>query len=144
MPAPSPKWMSVVLVLAGVWNVAWGTWVILFPTLSFAHSGVARPDVPLLYPQLWQCIGMVVGVYGVAYALAARDPARNWAIVFVGLLGKLFCPLGWAFGVLTEQTPPAAIVTVVPNDLVWWVPFVLILRHAYRVSAVNRAIPPVA
>ena len=134
MARRSPRWMSVVLVLAGVWNVAWGMWVILFPTLSFAYSGVPRPDRPLLYPQLWQCIGMVVGVYGVAYALAARDPVRHWPIVLTGLLGKLFCPLGWLYGVLTGQTPPAAIVTVIPNDLVWWVPFVLILRHAYRES----------
>src|SRR5262245_9028011 len=113
--------MSVVLVLAGVYNLAWGTWVILFPATSFGYSGMQQPDKPLHYPQLWQCIGMIVGVYGVAYVLAARDPVSHWEIVFVGFLGKFFGPLGLAFGVLTEQTPPAALVTIIPNDLVWWV-----------------------
>ena len=128
--------MSVVLLLAGAYNIAWGTWVILFPTASFAYSGMQVPDRPLLYPQLWQCIGMIVGVYGLGYALAARDPVRHWELVFVGFLGKLFGPIGLAFGVLFEDTPPTALLTIIPNDLIWWVPFGLILRHAYRVRGV--------
>lgn len=126
--------MSVALVLAGAYNIAWGTWSILFPTLSFAYSGMQVADRPLHYPQLWQCIGMIVGVYGVGYLLAARDPVRHWELVFVGLLGKVFGPVGLAAGVLQGEIPPAAIATIVPNDLVWWVPFGLILRHAYRAN----------
>lgn len=126
--------MSAVLLLAGVYNLAWGTWVILFPSLSFAYSGLAIPDRPLHYPQLWQCIGMIVGVYGVGYALAARDPARHWPIVLVGFLGKVFGPLGLAYGVLFEGASPRALATIIPNDLIWWVPFALILRHAWRVG----------
>ena len=133
MTRPSaPRWMSTVLLLAGVYNLAWGTWVILFPTLSFAYSGLADPSKPLHYPQLWQCIGMIVGVYGVGYAVAARDPLRHWPVVLVGFLGKLFGPLGLAYGVAFEGTSPRALATIVPNDLIWWVPFALILRHAYQ------------
>ncbi len=126
--------MSLVLLCAAAYNVAWGTWVILFPTLSFAYSGMLVADKPLHYPQLWQCIGMIVGVYGIAYALAARDPARHWPIVLVGLLGKIFGPIGLAFGVLTGESPPSGLITIIPNDLIWWVPFTLILWHAYRVN----------
>jgi hypothetical protein len=132
--------MSVVLVLAGAYNLAWGAWVVLFPAHSFTHSGMLEPDKPLNYPQLWQCIGMIVGVYGVGYVLAARDPVRHWPIVLVGFLGKFFGPIGLAFGVLTNQARLEGLYTCVPNDLIWWVPFLLILRHAYRKSA--RAIPP--
>lgn|GEM_PF-6522120 len=27
----SPRWMSVVLVLAGIYNLSWGAWAVLFP-----------------------------------------------------------------------------------------------------------------
>jgi hypothetical protein len=133
-PPNAPKWMFAVLLLAGVYNIAWGTWVILFPMLSFHYSGMEVLDKPLLYPQLWQCIGMIVGVYGVGYAIAAYDPVRHWPIVLVGFLGKFFGPIGLAMGVLMGQSPPEALITIIPNDLSWWVPFLLILRYAYRMN----------
>lgn len=134
MPSRPPRWMSVVLVLAGVYNLAWGAWAVLFTTHSFAHSGFLDPDKPLHYPQLWQCIGMIVGVYGVGYILAARDPARHWPVVLVGFLGKLFGPIGPIFGVATGQTRPEGLITNITNDLIWLPAFALILRHAYRAS----------
>jgi len=91
-------------------------------------------DKPMYYPQLWQGIGMIVGVYGIAYILAARDPAAKWEIVLVGFLGKFFGPVGLLMGLFTGETQVAALATTVPNDLIWWVPFLLILRHAYRVN----------
>jgi len=131
-PHSHPRWMSAVLILAGIYNIAWGMWSIFFPTLSFAYSGLEIPDRPLNYPHLWQCIGMIVGVYGVGYLIAARDPVRLWSLVFVGFLGKFFGPLGLAFGVFDKQMPARALLTIIPNDLIWWLPFVLILRHAHR------------
>jgi hypothetical protein len=126
--------MSTTLFLAAAYNLTWGAWAVLAPEHSFAHSGMLVPDKPLHYPQLWQCIGMIVGVYGVGYALAARDPVRHWPVVLVGFLGKLFGPIGLAFGVATGQSRPDGLYTCVPNDLIWWVPFALILLHACRQS----------
>lgn len=134
MPYQSPKWMSVVLVLAGIYNLSWGAWAVLLPIHSFAHSGLLDPAKPLHYPQLWQCIGMIVGVYGVGYILAARDPVRHWPVILVGFLGKFFGPIGLVLGIIAEQTRPEGLVTNITNDLIWWVPFALILRHAYRES----------
>ncbi len=144
MPNSSPRWMFVVLVFAGVYNLAWGAWVVLFPTLSFSYSGMLNPDKPLHYPQLWQCIGMIIGVYGVAYILAARDPVRHWPVVLAGCMGKFFGPVGLAFGIVTGESRPEGLITCATNDLIWWVPFVLILRHAHRESNVNRSGPPTA
>ena len=125
--------MSIVLVVGGIYNLAWGTWVILMPELSFGYSGMKDPEKPLHYPQLWQCIGMIVGVYGIAYILAGRNPLRQWPIVLVGLLGKVFGPIGLAFGVITGQSRPEGLITCLTNDLIWWVPFSLILWKAYQV-----------
>ena len=40
-------------------------------------------------------MGMIVGVYGIGYLIAARDPRTHWPIVLVGLLGKVFGPIGF-------------------------------------------------
>lgn len=132
MPSRPPRWMSAVLVLAGIYNLAWGAWAVLFPLHSFANSGFLERDKPLNYPQLWQCIGMIVGVYGVGYIIAARDPARHWPIVFVGFLGKLFGPIGLIFGIATGQTRPEGLITNITNDIIWLVPFALILWHSLQ------------
>lgn len=129
-----PKWMGVVMLLAGAYNLAWGLAVVALPALTFRYSGLEKPGVVLHYPQLWQCVGMIVGVYGIGYAISALDPLRHWPIILVGLLGKLFGPLGYVMGLATGETPPELIQTIFFNDLIWWVPFGLILYRAYAVT----------
>jgi hypothetical protein len=124
--------MSAALLLAGIYNLAWGAWAILLPQHSFACSGLEDPEKPLHYPQVWQGLGMVLGFFGLLYLLAARDPVRNRAIVLVGFLTKLSGLVGMVGNVLTNQARPWALVMSIPNDLIWVVPFALILRHAYR------------
>ena len=122
-----PKWMSWVLQVAGIYNIAFGAWAVLFPVSVFTMLDMEAPR----YAFLWQCIGMIVGVYGLGYLAAASNPLRHWPIVMVGLLGKIFGPIGflqtavagdisWKFGYL-----------IITNDLVWWIPFGLILHAAW-------------
>jgi peroxiredoxin len=122
--------MKTVLIAAGVYNVVWGAAVVLVPHLFFDLAGMQRP----LYPQLWQCIGMIVGVYGVGYVIAAGDPVRHWPIVLVGLLGKVFGPIGFGWSLYRGDFPLVSGLTILTNDLVWWVPFAAILWHALRES----------
>jgi small multidrug resistance pump len=125
--SPRPAgWMKTVLLVAGVYNLVWGTWVILFPMVGFDLAGMPRPN----YPQLWQCIGMIVGVYGVGYVIAAYDPYRHWPIVLVGLLGKIFGPIGFGWNVAQGVIPLTAGATILTNDLIWWWPFGVILWRA--------------
>ena len=124
----APAWMSVVLILAGTYNLAWGAWVILFPAAMFQFA--AMP--PLNYPQIWQAIGMVIGVYGIGYLIAAANPRQHWPIVLVGLLGKILGPLGVAYAVVQGTLPLKFAATCITNDLVWWVPFTLIVLFALR------------
>jgi peroxiredoxin len=119
--------MSRVLTAAGLYNLAWAGLVIAAPLAPFRWAGMAEPN----YPELWQCIGMIVGVYGVGYMIAASNPLRHWPIVFVGLLGKILGPIGFLHAALDGRLPWAAGVTILTNDLVWWVPFALILRATY-------------
>jgi peroxiredoxin len=125
---PAPRWMRAILLAAGAYNVVWGAFVVLFPTAMFRWLEMPLPN----YPQLWQCIGMIVGVYGIGYAIAAFDPVRHWPIVLVGFLGKVFGPLGMLQALWTGALPWGFSLNCVTNDLVWWVPFFLILRHAWK------------
>lgn len=138
----TPAWMRWALYLAGLYNLAWGAAVVLFPTATFRIGGLYAPGHegvdPRLYLHLWQCIGMVVGVYGIGYLAAGTDPARHWPVVLVGFLGKVFGPVGVAAGVLRGELPATILWTNLTNDFIWLVPFALILLHAYRV-ALDRA-----
>lgn len=127
--------MAWTLAAAAGYNLAWGAWVVLWPNHYFDLVGMDRP----LHPSIWQCVGMIVGVYGLGYAIAATNPLRHWPIVFVGLLGKLFGPLGYVDGALIRKNlDPAFGWTIPTNDLVWWLPFGLILLAAYRAAKVER------
>ena len=117
-----PRWMTHCLVAAGIYNLVWGGLTVLWPGWLFTLTGMEQP----LYPFIWQCVGMIVGVYGIGYLAAAPDPIRHWPIVLVGFLGKIFGPLGFVMGLLQGTVPAAFGVTLPTNDLIWWVPFAVI------------------
>ena len=127
------KWMFYILWIAGIYNIVWGTSVILFPTLFFDLTGMPLPN----YLMIWQCVGMIVGVYGVGYIIAAYRPLVHWPIVLVGFLGKIFGPIGFAYYLLQGAFPLQFGLTIITNDLLWWIPFGLILYRAYQTGQVR-------
>lgn len=124
----SPLWGRRWLLAAGAYNLAWGAMVIAFPHLLFDLSGIDR----LNYPEIWQCVGMIVGVYGVGYLVAASDHRTHWPIVLVGLLGKVFGPIGFTLALVKGTFPPIFGLTILTNDLLWWIPFSLMLWDTAR------------
>ncbi len=123
-----PKWIRSVLTAAGFYNLLWGTSVVFAPKLWFQMFGMEPPR----YPEIWQCVGMVVGLYGLGYLIAARDPFKHWPIVLVGLLGKIFGPIGFVISAIRGSLPWNFGVQILFNDVVWWIPFVAILYQAFR------------
>ncbi len=115
---------------AAVYNAIWGTVVVLWPNALFDLLHLARPN----YPSLFQCIGMMVGVYAIAYWLIARDPVRYAALVWVGLLGKLFGPLGFVISALKGDLPWSFGWINVTNDLIWLPAFIAFAMKARRIS----------
>jgi hypothetical protein len=117
----------ITFCLAGVYNILWGLYAAWDPQwlFRFAH-------LPLLnHPQIFVCLGMVVGLYGIVYLEVARVPERGWLLCAVGLIGKLLGPIGLAELILTGQWPIATIVLCLSNDLIWWIPFALYLKDAW-------------
>lgn len=130
---PVPRWMKITLLLAAGYNLVWGGLVVLAPGLTL--SWIAMPEATEAF---WQCIGMIVGVYGVGYAVAAFDPMRHWPIVLVGMLGKLLGPIGFAQGIAAGDLPAAMGWTILTNDLIWWLPFGMILHAAWHHERAGR------
>ncbi len=114
------------LKIAALYNILWGALIILFPHALFDFAGLPRMN----YPGVWQCVGMIVGVYGVGYWVAASDPKRHWPIVLVGFLGKIFGPIGFIQALYLGVFNLKFGLTIITNDLVWWVPFFLILKQS--------------
>jgi peroxiredoxin len=79
---------------------------------------------------------MIVGVYGLGYWIAAYDPARHWPIVLVGLLGKVFGPIGFLLALVDQRLPWTFGLVNVTNDLIWWIPFAAALYYAWRTNSV--------
>lgn len=121
------NWMGITLLWAGIYNIVWGTWVVLFPMHVFELTGATPPK----YPELWQCVGMIVAVYGLGYLIAGTAPLKHWPIVLVGFLGKIFGPIGFVVAINNNVFPLEFGWNIVFNDLIWWIPFGMIL---YRVS----------
>jgi hypothetical protein len=120
--------LKLSLILAGLYNLAFGTWVILFPDHFWLLLQMPAPN----YPMLWQCLGMIVGVYGIGYLIAARDPIRHWPIILVGLLGKILGPLGFLNAATHGALPWRFGIVNIFNDLIWWLPFTLLLLAAWK------------
>ncbi|MAX16570.1 MAG: alkyl hydroperoxide reductase [Nitrospina sp.] len=130
--------MEITLRLAAVYNVLWGMVAVLFPVQCFEFFGMQVP----LYPQLWQCIGMIVGVYGVGYWLAADNPMVHWPIVLVGFMGKVFGPIGFSMALINEEFPLKFGLNIIFNDLIWWIPFFLILRATLPNNFILNSLSP--
>ena len=120
---------------AALYNLLWGSLIILFPRLFFQLIGA---PVPSLLP-LWQCIGMFVLVYAPAYFWAGRHPERHAHLIAIGLLGKVLGPVGFVWAVANGQLPLAFGLVNLTNDVLWWPSFALYLRAAVRRAGGLRA-----
>ncbi|MGI9429174.1 MAG: SelL-related redox protein [Bythopirellula sp.] len=123
------RWMTIVLQAAGGYNLVWGAMAVIEPGAMLGWLGVESTSVSRT---LWQCVGMMVGVYGVGYLIASRSPFRHWPITLIGLLGKLLGPIGFAAALTSGVLPATLGWTILANDVVWWIPFGMILWGAIR------------
>ena len=117
------KW----LFAAGIYNILWGLLSVFLPHWQLELLGIKQDIIVVL---LWQCIGMIVGVYGIGYFIAAYNPKQHWPIVLVGLLGKILGIAGMIYYISTEVVPVKFGLTCCANDLIWVPAFTLLLVNS--------------
>lgn len=128
------------LALAAAYNVGFGLWAVAFRDSFFRLFDLEPPR----YPAIWATLGMVIGLYGLLYAYAAWRPERAVPIVAVGLVGKVLGPIGWLATVAGGELPWRTFGLIAFDDLVWWVPFALILVAGTNVAPRIRSAAPYA
>jgi len=121
------RFHRAVFLLAGIYNMAWGLYAAIDPQWLFRFAGMQ----PLNHPQIFSCLGMVIGLYGLLYWEVARVPERGWVLAAIGLAGKILGPVGLLVLILNGTCPWVTIIMCVTNDFLWWIPFGLYLRDAW-------------
>ncbi len=120
-----------VFLAAGVYNLAWGAYSAIDPQWLFRFARMA----PINYPEIFACLAMVIGLYGLLYLRVARHLERGFAIAAVGLAGKILGPIGLAILIARGHWPVRSLVLCLTNDFVWWIPFALYLRDVRSLRA---------
>lgn len=121
------RFHRTMFVAAGLYNILWGLYAAVDPQWLFRFAKMP----PANHPQIFACLGMVVGLYGILYLEVARVPERGWLLAFVGLTGKILGPAGLLVLLWQGVWPPTTLVLCLTNDFIWWVPFGIYLVDAW-------------
>lgn len=117
-------WKSV-FALAALFNFLVGLPVLLAPGAFYGALGQPVPDDILSV----QTVGLLITVFGVGYAMAARDPVWARPALWLGVLGKAPLPLLVWLNVQAGRAPMSSfLLTLV--DLAFAAAFLtFLLRH---------------
>jgi hypothetical protein len=117
----------ITFILAGIYNICWGLWVAYDPNWLFRFAGMNLPN----YPEIFVCVGMIVGLYGVVYWEIARKPERGFLLALVGFVGKILGPIGAIHYVLIGKWTFSALIMNLTNDIIWLIPFAIYLVDSF-------------
>ena len=121
----------IVFAVAGAYNLCWGAYSAIDPQWLFRFAGMPLSN----YPEIFACLGMVVGIYGFLYWDVVRNPERGFLIAAVGLLGKVLGPIGLVQLIASGAWPLKSAALCITNDFIWWIPFAIYLRDARGAGA---------
>ncbi|GAB3907730.1 hypothetical protein [Mucilaginibacter boryungensis] len=119
------KVAETIMLLAAIYNLCLGIIISIYPQLLL----FGNPPTNFLLIIL-RCVGMLVGVYGIAYWFASRNPQRYWPLILVGFIGKFLGPVGAVYYVYLGQLQPNFLWVNVWNDLIWLLPFAWVIYQA--------------
>ena len=122
------KFHQITFLLAGIYNILWGLWVSLDPNWLFRFAKMELPN----YPEIFVCVGMVVGLYGVVYLEIARRPERGFLLALVGFVGKILGPIGAIYYVSIGKWTFNALIMNLTNDFMWLIPFAIYLFDSWE------------
>lgn len=121
-------WMTIVLRVAGIFNLMAGTSMICFYHEGYELLGVPKPE--LILPV--QVMGILVALFGVGYLMVAANPVENRNILLLGMLSKAIASVLAIYYVIAGPLPWWFLIVVLFADMIYVPPFCVILRRLYR------------
>lgn len=125
-----PLWMPLVLCLAGLYCVAFAVVTLAWPDQAYAQTGLDASG----HQMLVRVIGMFYLVFGCSYFLAARDPIRHWRIVLLCVMKILIVLAAGAYSWWNQLLAPPLILLLIIDDLLWLLPFLMILWSSVQAN----------
>lgn len=117
----------VIFALAALFNLMVGLPLLLAPRPAVsALVYILPPDFMLA-----QILGVLISVFGVGYAMVARDPAGGRPIAWLGVIGKLPIPVILWFYVEADVVPVRTLLLSL-GDLLFAVLFVVFLWRTHE------------
>ena len=123
------RWLPVSLMLSGIHSIIWGCFIVLLPAAAAEMYGLTETPHDLF---LWQGTGLVLVLFGSGYTIAASNPYQHWVVVLIGLLAKVLGPIGILVAVLRGEISTDVLWLLPVNDVIWWVPFWVIVIRGFR------------
>ena len=123
-----PHWMRGFLLLAGIYNLAWGIFIYSYSEAFYVW--LAEADTKENQWVEYQGIGVIV--FGLVYLLACLYPIRFWFLILLGLLSKLCGGLIVYHLIVDKSLTDHFIFHLLVNDLAWVVPLAIITFRAFR------------
>lgn len=122
------KFHRIVFTLAGIYNILWGLYSAYDPQWLFRFAKMPLQN----HPEIFACLAMVIGLYGVLYLEIARVPERGWLLAAVGLIGKILGPIGLIILIAKGVWTPTSALLCITNDFIWWIPFGIYLYDSWH------------
>lgn len=119
------RWMTGLLWFVGGYNILAGFSMLVFYHEGYALLGIEKPSLVLPI----QLVGVLVGLFGVGYWMVARDPAANRGVLLLGFWSKALGSVLGIYYVARGQLPPVFLVLLFFADIVYLLPFAIILRR---------------
>ena len=116
-------WMRGVLLLAGVYNLAWGMFMSVFPEsfISWLSDGRIMAESDFLFVQ-----ARAVLVFGVFLIILGVKLQHWFRLVWLAVGLKLLGPVVTYYGLLGGVFSKKFIFHLVMNDLIWIIPLISI------------------
>lgn len=130
IPAISP-WMRGVLLLAAIYNLAWGIFIYNFPD-AFYHWVTGSTGAT---PGIISYQGIGVLLFAALYFVSALYPQKFWYFILLGVLSKIIGSAWFYFEIMDQQVTKRFLFHIIMNDLAWVFPLGII---AYRASQIKK------
>jgi hypothetical protein len=131
----TPCWMRQVLFAAAIYHIGFAIWANAWPHLWFDWLGIDRPNHVLL----WRAVGLIIGVLGLSFLIASKNPMKHWFAVLLGFSKFTAGIFGFGIEIYHHNISMNALWMLVLDDLIWWAPFGAILWACVRA---HTGVPP--